>query len=56
MTALVRFVLGLSASHRRYIYGVAIALLPLLVLAGLLPAKALPYMAPLLLALLNVKD
>jgi hypothetical protein len=45
-----------TKAQRAYIYSVVIALLPLLVAFGVMPARVLPLIAPLLLALLNVRD
>jgi hypothetical protein len=41
---------------RRYIYGVCIAAVPVLVYFDLLPPEAAPVLLPLVLALLNVND
>jgi len=46
----------LNPALRRYIYGVCIAAVPVLVYLGLLPAEAAPVILPLVLALLNVQD
>lgn len=45
-----------SPAGRRWIYGVCIAAVPVLVYFGLLPADASPVILPLVLALLNVND
>lgn len=39
---------------RRYIYGVCIAAVPVLIYFQLLPAEAAPVILPLILAILNV--
>lgn len=41
---------------RRWIYGVCIALVPVLVYFQLLPADASPVILPLILAILNIDD
>lgn len=45
-----------SPRGRRYIYGVCIAAVPVLVYFDLLPAEAAPVILPLVLAVLNVND
>jgi hypothetical protein len=46
----------LTASRRRYLYGIAIAAVPVLVLCGWLDPKAAPIVLPLIMAILNVSD
>jgi hypothetical protein len=46
----------LTPTVRRYIYGAALALLPVLVFYGLVDVKAAPLWAAFVLALANVKD
>lgn len=46
----------LTPKVRKYIYGVCIAAVPVLVYFELLPAGAAPIMLPLVMALLNVND
>ncbi len=46
----------LSPAVRRYIYGVCIAAVPVLIYFQLLPAEAAPVILPLVLAILNVSD
>lgn len=46
----------LDYKKRAYIYAVALAAGPVLVYFGLLEPEALPVLAPLALALLNVRD
>ncbi|EQM78214.1 hypothetical protein [Microbacterium maritypicum] len=41
---------------RKYIYGVCIAAVPVLIYFKLLPAEAAPVLLPLVMALLNVGD
>jgi hypothetical protein len=41
---------------RRYIYGVCIAAVPVLIYFKLMPAEAAPVILPLLLAILNIQD
>jgi len=41
---------------RRWIYGVCIAAVPVLIYFNLLPADAAPVILPLILAVLNVQD
>lgn len=45
-----------SPAGRRWIYGVCIAAVPVLVYFDLLPPDAAPVILPLVLALLNVND
>lgn len=45
-----------SATGRRYIYGVCIAVVPAFVYFDLLPPEAAPVILPLVLAILNVQD
>lgn len=46
----------LSANVRRYVYGICIAAVPVLVYFDLLPPEAAPVILPLVLAILNVQD
>lgn len=46
----------LNPKVRRYIYGVCIAAVPVLVYFKLLPPEAAPVILPLVLAILNVQD
>lgn len=46
----------LTPTVRRYIYGVCIATVPVLVYFNLLPPEAAPVILPLVLAVLNVQD
>lgn len=46
----------LTPKVRRYIYGVCIAAVPVLVYFQLIPAEASPVILPLILAVLNVQD
>lgn len=46
----------LDATVRRYLYGVAIAAVPVLVYFGLLEPEATPIVLPLILAVFNVRD
>lgn len=46
----------LTPNVRRWIYGVCIAAVPVLVYLQLLPAEAAPVILPLVLAILNVKE
>lgn len=46
----------LTPPRRRWIYGLALAALPLLVYFGLVAPEAMPLWLAFLLALLNVKD
>lgn len=41
---------------RRWIYGVVIAAIPVLIYFDLIPEEAAPVILPLVLAILNVKD
>jgi len=45
-----------SPRGRRYIYGVCIAAVPVLVYAKVLPPESAPIILPLVLAVLNVQD
>jgi|GEM_PF-4515323 len=46
----------LSPTVRKYIYGICIAAVPVLVYFQLLPAEAAPVVLPLVMAILNVND
>lgn len=46
----------LSPATRRWVYGVCIAAVPVLVYFKLLPPEAAPVILPLVLAVLNVTD
>lgn len=46
----------LSPKVRRWLYGVCIAAVPVLVYFKLLPPEAAPVILPLVLAVLNVQD
>ncbi|TDL43606.1 hypothetical protein [Microbacterium oleivorans] len=46
----------LTPNVRRWIYGVCIAAVPVLVYFDLLPAEAAPVILPLVLAVFNVKE
>lgn len=46
----------LTPKVRKYIYGVCIAAVPVLIYCKLLPAEAAPVLLPLVLAVLNVQD
>lgn len=46
----------LDATVRTYLYGIAIAAVPVLVYFGLLEPEATPIVLPLILAVLNVRD
>ncbi|GMM94764.1 hypothetical protein [Microbacterium sp. MTN4-26] len=46
----------LTPAIRRYVYGVCIAAVPVLIYFDLLPADAAPVILPLVLAILNVQD
>lgn len=44
-----------SPQVRRWIYGVCIAVVPVLIYFGLMPAEAAPVILPLVLAILNIQ-
>lgn len=46
----------LSTRVRRYLYGVCIAAVPVLIYLDLLPAEAAPVILPLVVAILNIQD
>ena len=46
----------LNPTTRRWVYGVAIAFVPLAVFLGWLKPEAIPVVLPLILAILNVQD
>jgi len=46
----------LNSKVRRWLYGVCIAAVPVLVYFKLLPPEASPVILPLILAILNVED
>lgn len=46
----------LTPKVRKYIYGVCIAAVPVLIYFKLLPAEAAPVLLPLVLAVLNVQE
>lgn len=46
----------LSPTVRKYIYGLCIAAIPVLIYFGLLPAESAPVLLPLVLAVLNVQE
>lgn len=46
----------LAPKVRRYVYGVCIAAVPVLIYFKLLPAEAAPVILPLVLAVLNVNE
>jgi hypothetical protein len=45
-----------SAKFRKWLYGVCIAAVPVLIYFDLLPAEAAPVILPLVLAILNVNE
>lgn len=46
----------LNSKTRKYIYGVCIAAVPVLIYFKLLPAEAAPVILPLVMAILNVQE
>lgn len=46
----------LTPAFRRYLYGIAIAFVPLAALWGWISPEALPLVLPLIVAVLNVND
>lgn len=46
----------LNPKVRRYIYGVCIAAVPVLIYFDLIPKESAPVLLPLVLAILNVQD
>lgn len=46
----------LNPTVRRYVYGVCIAAVPVLIYFKLMPAEAAPVILPLVLAILNIQD
>lgn len=52
----VRIMNIFNSTTRKYIYGICIAALPVLIYFKLMPAEAAPIILPLVLAILNIQE